>query len=83
VCRKQFVENPKNKVISDDIKERIRRSLLERVSLEGICRVFDVSMPWLLDFMEKAFRSLPEDLNATVLAENEDFWSAPHLNRST
>jgi transposase-like protein len=73
VCRKQFVENPENKVISDDIKERIRRSLLERVSLEGICRIFDVSMPWLLDFMEKAFQSLPENLNATVLAENEDF----------
>ena len=32
-CRKQFVENPQNKIISDDTKERIKRSLLERVSL--------------------------------------------------
>jgi hypothetical protein len=54
-------------------KERIRRSLLERVSLEGVCRIFDVSMTWLLEFMEKTFVSLPEDLNATVLVENDDF----------
>lgn len=72
-CNKQFVEDPQNKIIPDDTKERIRRSLLERVSLEGICRIFDVSMSWLLGFMEKTFRSLPDDLNATVLAENEEF----------
>ena len=72
-CLKQFVENPQNKIIPDDTKERIRRSLLERVSLEGICRIFDVSMPWLFGFMEKTFQSLPEDLNATVIAENDEF----------
>lgn len=72
-CHKQFVEDPQNKIIPDDTKERIRRSLLERVSLEGICRIFDVSMPWLLGFMEKTFQSLPDDLNATVIAENDDF----------
>jgi hypothetical protein len=72
-CRKQFVEDPQNKIIPDDTKERIRRSLLERVSLEGICRIFDVSMPWLLGFMEKVFQSFPEDLNATIIAENDEF----------
>jgi hypothetical protein len=73
VCSRQFVENPQNKIIPDVTRERIRRSLLERVSLEGICRIFDVSMTWLLEFMEKTFESLPEDLNATVLVENDDF----------
>ena len=72
-CRKQFVERPQNKIISEDLKERIRRSLLERVSLEGICRIFDVSMPWLLQFMEKTFEVLPDHLNATVFAENDEF----------
>jgi transposase-like protein len=72
-CRKQFVADPQNKIIPDETKERIRRSLLERVSLEGICRIFDVSMPWLLGFMEKIFQSLPEDLNATIIAENDEF----------
>ena len=72
-CRKQFVENPQNKIIPEDAKERIRRSLLERVSLEGICPIFDVSMPWLLEFMESTVQPLPEDLNATVVTENEEF----------
>lgn len=72
-CHKQFVEDPQNKILPDDTKERIRRSLLERVSLEGICRIFDVSMPRLLGFMEKTFQSLPEDLNATIIAENNEF----------
>jgi len=30
-------------------------------------------MPWLLGFMEKTFQSLPDDLNATVIAENDEF----------
>ena len=72
-CRKQFVENPQHKQISDDTKERVRRALLERVSLEGICRIFDVSLPWLLEFMEEVFKQLPDHLNATVVADNEEF----------
>ena len=72
-CNKQFVEKPQNKIIPEDTKERIRRSLLERVSLEGICRIFDISMPWLLGFMEKTFQSLPENLQASIIAENDEF----------
>ncbi len=71
----QFVENPQNKIIPEGTKERIRRSLLERVSLEGICRIFDISMPWLLGFMEKTFQSLPENLHAGIIAENDELWS--------
>ncbi len=72
-CRRQFVENPQYKRIPAETKERIRRSLLERVSLEGVCRIFDVSLPWLLGFMQETFEQLPDDLNANVVAENEDF----------
>ena len=72
-CNKQFVEEPQNKILPEDTKERIRRSLLERVSLEGICRIFDISMPWLLGFMEKTFQSLPENLQASIIAENDEF----------
>jgi transposase-like protein len=72
-CKRQFIENPQNKLIPEETRERIRRSLLERVSLEGICRIFDVSMTWLLDFIEETYKSLPEDLNADVVYENEEF----------
>jgi hypothetical protein len=71
-CRSQFVENPQNKLIPEDTRERIKRSLIERVSLEGICRIFDVSMPWLLDYMQVVFKALPEDLNASIVSENEE-----------
>ena len=72
-CRKQFVENPQHKQISDDTQDRVRRSLLERVSLEGVCRIFDVSLPWLLEFMEEIFKQLPDHLNTTLVADNEEF----------
>jgi len=72
-CRKQFVENPQHKQISEDTRERVRRALLERISLEGICRIFDVSLPWLLEFMEEIFKQLPDHLNGTIVADNEEF----------
>ncbi len=72
-CRRQFVENPQHKQISDETKERIQRALLERVSLEGICRIFDVSLTWLLELMQETFKQLPDHLNASVLADNEEF----------
>lgn len=33
-------------------------------------------MPWLLWFMEKTFQSLPDDLNATILEENDELEEA-------
>jgi hypothetical protein len=72
-CRKQFVEEPINKPISEETKERIGKALLERVSLEGICRIFDVSLTWLLGFMQETFEKLPDHLNATVMADTDEF----------
>ena len=71
-CNRQFVELPENKLIPEKDKERIRKALLERVSLEGICRIFEVSMAWLLEFMKQVFESLPDHLNAVILEENEE-----------
>ena len=35
-CERQFVQNPRQKVISDEQKEQIRKLLLERIPLRGI-----------------------------------------------
>lgn len=72
-CNRQFVKDPQNKLIPEETRSRVRQALLERVSLEGICRIFDVSMPWLLKFLGEIILELPEDLNASVtsLAELE------------
>ncbi len=71
-CDRQFVLDPTQKRIDEVTRSLIRKTLLERVSLEGVCRIFDVSMPWLLEFMEHLISELPPDLNAEVVQENDE-----------
>ena len=71
-CKKQFVLDPIHKVIDEKTKSLVRKTLLERVSLEGVCRIFDISMPWLLDFISNLIQELPENLNAEVVHENDE-----------
>jgi len=71
-CHRQFVLDPQQKIIDNETKVLVRKTLLERVSLEGICRIFDVSMPWLLGFIDEIVAMLPQDLNAEAVQENDD-----------
>jgi len=71
-CSRQFVSNPQQILISSAKKERIRRLLLERIPLRGICRVEGVSLRWLLAFMVDLYDQLPDDLNLQVKAEAEE-----------
>jgi IS1 family transposase len=71
-CSRQFVLEPAQKIIDEKTKELIRRVLLERISLEGVCRAFEVSMPWLLEFIDGLIAQLPENLNAEVVAEDDE-----------
>ena len=66
LCKRQFVEVSTQKLINDATRNLVRKALLERVSLLGICRIFDVSMPWLLEFLQSIFEALPDDLCAKV-----------------
>ncbi len=68
-CFRQFVSNPEQLLISDAKKEQIRKLLLERVPLRGICRVEGVSLRWLLSFIADLYLHLPDDLNCQVKAE--------------
>lgn len=72
-CGRQFVLDPQNKIIDEKTRGLIRQALLERVSLEGICQIFSVSMPWLLKFIDEIIADLPDDLNATITSDNEQF----------
>jgi Transposase and inactivated derivatives len=71
-CGKQFVLNPTQKIVDEQTQRLIRKVLLERISLEGVCRVFDVSMPWLLGFIDSLIVELPQDLNAEVVQEDDE-----------
>jgi len=61
ICGAQFVI--RDNQVSAQTKELIALLLLERISLRGICRVLGVSLCWLLNFIEKLYSRVPEDLN--------------------
>ena len=71
-CGRQFVKNPQQILISFAKRERIRRLLVERIPLRGICRTEGVSLRWLLVFMVNLYDQLPDDLNFQVKAEAEE-----------
>ena len=71
-CHRQFVLEPSQKLIDQKTRSLVRKTLLERVSLEGVCRIFDLSMPWLLEFIDSLIQELPENLNAEVVSENDE-----------
>jgi len=76
-CGRQFVENPEQKLISIEEREQVRKLLLERIPLRGICRVMGVSLFWLLGFMTSEYEQLPDNLNykANLKTEKLIIWS--------
>lgn len=69
-CGRQFVLDPQNKIISEETKTLIRNLLLEKLSLNGICRVTGVSQTWLLNFVANEYAQVPRDLNVRVPPES-------------
>lgn len=65
-CKRQFILNPENKIISEETKELVRSLLLERLSLRGICRVAKVSLSWLLNFVKTEYDKTSRNLNIKV-----------------
>ena len=63
-CRRQFVHNREQKLISESTRKEIRKLLLQRLSLRSICRLQNVSLPWLLKNIWQIEATLPKDLNA-------------------
>ncbi len=68
-CGRQFVL--RRQKLSDEAKQLICRLLLERISLRGICRLLDVSLCWLLNFMRQIYQTVPDDLFFRMPKESE------------
>jgi insertion element IS1 protein InsB len=47
-CGRQFVECFAQYLLSEETRALIERLLLERISLQGICRAVGVGLKWLL-----------------------------------
>ena len=59
-CGRQFVRDSQR--VGTDTRMLVKRLLLERVSLRGICRVAGVSLQWLLQFIATIYERLPDGL---------------------
>jgi insertion element IS1 protein InsB len=70
-CGRQFVESFEQYLISDARRALIKRLLLERISLRGICRAVGVTLKWLLGFLVQCFEALPDHLHVQPIACNQ------------
>lgn len=71
-CGREFVLNPEPVIISAEKRELIKKLLLERVSLRGICRAAGVSLKWLLEFVTETYDQLPDHLNIREVENKKD-----------
>ena len=73
-CGRQFVQGGADWFISDSNKVLIDKLLLERISLNGICRSVGISQTWLLGYLREIYDNLPDDLNAELSFGDEQSW---------
>lgn len=65
-CGRQFIRELERDPITPEQQELVKKLLLERISLRGICRVVGVSLDWLLTFLVSLYEELPEHLNVSL-----------------
>jgi insertion element IS1 protein InsB len=65
-CKFKFVKNGQDWFISSTEQSYIKGLLLERISLRGICRVMNISLTWLLQFIKEIYAQQPDDLNCQI-----------------
>ena len=65
VCGRQFVEDPQQKLISQQTKDLVDKLLLEKLPLAGIARVYDVSEPWLQNYVNHRYESVPKQVEVS------------------
>lgn len=75
-CHRQFVEGGQDWFVSESEKTLIKKLLLERISLAGICRVVGVSEAWLGNYIVKVYADSPDDLNAVLELSDKDSYLA-------
>ena len=62
-CKRHITQSGKSWFISDVQLTLVQKLLLERISLRGICRVVEISLSWLLIYIDNLYDKQPFDLN--------------------
>ena len=55
-CGRRFARAPRKAPVTDDRKDRIRRLMVERLSLRAIARIIGCSRSWLQTFVNTVYR---------------------------
>ena len=80
-CGRQFIDKPQKKQITSEEKKRVKKLLLERISLRGITRSLEISMTWLQKFVNSLYQSVPLELRVRetpdleIEIECDELWS--------
>jgi insertion element IS1 protein InsB len=64
-CKRQFVENPENIIISHENRNLVDRLLLEKIPLAGIARSAKVSERWLQGYVNDKYEAVPREIVVT------------------
>ncbi len=64
-CGRQFVENPQNKIISQEMWDIVDKLLLEKIPIAGISRVTGISEPWLQKYINQKYDDTPKKIDIT------------------
>lgn len=80
-CRRQFVENPRQKKVSEETQGIVDRLLLERLSLAGISRALEVSADWLAKHIKRLYAGVSRTFaqapapQGQLVVECDELWS--------
>ena len=80
-CGKQFVEDPKNKLIPKETWELVNKLLLEKIPIAGISRVTGISEVWLQKYVNKKYTSIKKEFDEpikkkiSIIIECDEMWS--------
>ena len=65
-CGREFIRAVDREPVSPEQQVLVKKLLLERISLRGICRVVGVSLDWLLTFLVSLYGEVPDHLNVSL-----------------
>jgi len=80
-CGRQFVEDPQQKLISQETKDLVDKLLLEKIPLAGIARVCDISEVWLQNYVNQKYKAVPRQVDVTakekggLMIQCDEMWS--------
>ncbi|CAK8719026.1 MAG: hypothetical protein CDV28_13426 [Candidatus Electronema aureum] len=63
-CRRQFIENPSNKIIPQETWNLVDKLLLEKISSAGLSRVTGISEVWIENYINKKYGHVPKRTEA-------------------